>query len=460
MARLLIVDDEVSMRRVLGVILRDAGHEVVEASGIKEAERFLSREDFELVLTDQKMRDGEGIELLAYVIDNEPTVPVIMLTAFATVDLAVRAMRQGVFDFITKPFQPEVIQAAVTRALEHGHLRRENLRLKEEVKRLGPVSDLIGQSAAMQRLRIDIGKVAPTSVTVLVTGETGTGKELVARAIHAMSPRAAASFLAVNCAALQESLLESELFGHEKGAFTGADKPRQGLFEAAHGGTLFLDEAGEMSLTLQAKLLRVLVDQQVTRVGSTRAHRVDVRVVVATHRDLKQRVADGQFREDLFYRINVVPVHIPPLRERREDIPVLVKHFESIVRTDLKLPPRRVNDAAVAKLQSYSYPGNVRELRNLIERAYVLASGPEIGPGDFFLGDEAPALSAGNAMLDNLPRSIDLRETLNELERRLIVRALSEAQGVQAEAARQLGLSRSDMTYKLKKFGLTAPTSE
>ncbi|MCC6574242.1 MAG: sigma-54-dependent Fis family transcriptional regulator [Planctomycetes bacterium] len=436
------------MRRILSVILRDAGHSVAEAAGVREAERALKADVYDLVITDQKMGDGEGLDLLKSVVASDPSVPVIMMTAFASVDLAVRAMRQGAFDFITKPFQPEVISAAVVRALEHGGLLRENLRLKEEIG--DAESQLVGGSAAIKTVREQIAKVAPTSVTILITGETGTGKELIARAIHARSPRARGPFIAVNCASLQESLLESELFGHEKGAFTGADKARRGLFEAADGGTLFLDEAGEMSLALQAKLLRVLMDQQVTRVGATASNKVDVRVLFATHRDLKQRVAEGLFREDLFYRVNVVPIHIAALREHRDDIPALVNHLMTAVARDLKLPPRKISDAAVAKLQGYGFPGNVRELRNLIERAYVLSSGVEIGPEDFLLGNSAPA--TGN--LASVPHRVDLRQTLGDFEIALIKRALADASGVQAEAARLLGLSRSDLAYKLKKFGL------
>jgi DNA-binding NtrC family response regulator len=452
MPRILVVDDEPSMRRILATMMRDAGYEAAEADGVKAALAEVRAGAFDAVLTDQKMRDGTGTQLVAALQDTDPDLPVILVTAFATLDLAVDAMRRGAYDFITKPFQPDVIRAAVARACGHGQLVRENLRLKEEVRRLGPDSDLVGESSAIRKVREHIAKVAPTDITVLVRGETGTGKELAARAIHMLSPRSSRPFVAVNCAALQENLLESELFGHEKGAFTGADKARQGLFEAAEGGTLFLDEAGEMSLALQAKLLRVLMDKQITRVGSTRAKKVDARVVIATHRDLDQRVRDGEFRQDLYYRINVVPLTVPPLRERREDIPVLVDYFLGAIARELKLPRRSISDTARRKLATYSFPGNVRELRNLLERAYILASGNTIEAADLPVsGEQVEEADAVASIVARLPHELDVRKLLADLEAALLQRALDDAQGVQAEAGRLLQLSRSDIAYKLKK---------
>ena len=332
MGRILIVDDEASMRRILASNLRQDQHEIWEASGVQEAQRALAANDFDVVVTDQKMLDGEGLAVLASAHEVDPTLPVIFLTAVATIELAVESMRQGAFDFLTKPFQPEVVRATVRRACERTRLLRENILLKDAVVRLEGAAEIYGESQAMHDVRDRIARVAPTNATVLITGETGTGKELVARAIHRNSPRASKPFVAVNCAAFTETLLESELFGHEKGAFTGADRQRQGLFEAAHEGTLFLDEAGEMSLAAQAKLLRVLTNGELLRVGSTRPRRVDVRVLVATHRNLEQRVKEGLFREDLFYRLAVVPIHLPPLRDRGEDIAGL---------SDAFLPPGR-----------------------------------------------------------------------------------------------------------------------
>src|SRR5579864_5728181 len=329
MGRILLVDDEPSMRRILASNLRQDQHEILEATGVQDAQYSLAANDFDVVVTDQKMPDGEGSAVMAAAQEVDPAISVIFLTAVASIELAVDSMRHGAFDFLTKPFQPEVVRATVRRACERTRLLRENILLKDAVVRLEGTSEIYGDSPAIGEVRERIARVAPTSATVLITGETGTGKELVARAIHRNSPRAAKPFVAVNCAAFTETLLESELFGHEKGAFTGADRQRQGLFEAAHEGTLFLDEAGEMSLAAQAKLLRVLTDGQLLRVGSTRPRQVDVRVLVATHRNLQQRVKDALFREDLFYRLAVVPIHLPALRERREDIPLLAAYFAS-----------------------------------------------------------------------------------------------------------------------------------
>ncbi len=464
MARILLVDDEDNMRRILSVILREEGHTVTEAAGVQETLQQIARATFDLVLTDQKMPDGEGLAIIRACREADPLLPIVMLTAFATVDLAVEAMRQGAFDFLSKPFTPDVVKAIVHRATQHTALLRENARLKEEVSRLSVADDIIGESLAMESMRQQIARVAPTNATVLITGETGTGKELVARAIHKQSPRAGQPFVAVNCAAFQETLLESELFGHERGAFTGADRARQGLFEAAHRGTLFLDELGEMSLPLQAKLLRVLMDGQILRVGSATPRQVDVRVIAATHRDLFELMHAGSFREDLYYRLAVVPITLPPLRDRLEDLPILVEFLSRQVARELKLIARPVSASALAKLGQYAFPGNVRELRNLLERAFILAQGNEIGPADFVLRSADPRHSAQphttatqdpfQAWLDSLPTDTNLRETLEKAESALLVRALQAAHGVQAEAARHLGITRSDIGYKLRKYGL------
>jgi DNA-binding NtrC family response regulator len=462
MGRILIVDDEASMRRILAANLRQDQHEIWEASGVHDAQRILAANDFEVVVTDQKMPDGEGLAVLASAREADPTLAVILLTAVATIELAVESMRQGAFDFLTKPFQPEVVRATVRRACERTRLLRENILLKDAVVRLEGASEIYGESQAMREVRDRIARVAPTSATVLITGETGTGKELVARAIHRNSPRASKPFVAVNCAAFTETLLESELFGHEKGAFTGADRQRQGLFEAAHEGTLFLDEAGEMSLAAQAKLLRVLTDGELLRVGSTRPRRVDVRVLVATHRNLEQRVKEGLFREDLFYRLAVVPIHLPPLRDRIEDIAGLSDIFCHQAATELKMPRRRLNPAALEKLRQYRFPGNLRELSNLIERAYILTSNLEIGADDLPLAQKEAASAGGNGAHGNafaVPASdsFDLTGFLEGAEKELILRTLNATHGAQAEAARRMGLSRSALAYKLTKYGIRSP---
>ncbi len=451
MARILIVDDEPNMRRILTLILQEAHHTVVEAKGVAVALQLLAAERFDLVISDQKMPDGNGFDVLRFCRENEPSLPVVILTAVATVELAVEAMQAGAFDFISKPFVPEVVTAVANRATERSKLLRENEVLREEVKRFAFADEILGESTAIRTLKQTIAKVAPTNATVLITGETGSGKELVARAIHKGSARAKETFLAVNCAAVSEQLLESELFGHEKGSFTGADKPRLGLFEAAHNGTLFLDEAGEMSLGLQAKLLRVLTDGQFLRVGATVPRTVDVRVIVATHRSLEDRVRDGLFREDLYYRLAVVPINIPPLRERTEDVPVLVDFLIGQVSRELKVTPRTIHPDALQELRSYRFPGNVRELRNLIERACILATGDMITVNDLALS-ASPSTPPRPAL--TLPPHSSLPDYLDSIESSLIERALEDSGGVQAEAARRLGISRSDIAYKIKKHAL------
>lgn len=454
MARILIIDDEQNMRRILTLILQEAGHTVSEASGVTTALSMLATEPFDLVISDKKMPDGDGFDVLKFCRENEPTLPVVILTALATVELAVEAMQAGAFDFISKPFVPEVVTAVAKRATERTQLLRENEVLREEAKRFAFAEEILGVSPAITHLKETIAKVAPTNATVLITGETGTGKELVARAIHKGSSRSKTTFLAVNCAAVSEHLLESELFGHEKGSFTGADKPRQGLFEAADHGTLFLDEAGEMSLGLQAKLLRVLTDGQFLRVGATVPRTVDVRVIVATHRNLQERVAEGLFREDLYYRLAVVPIDIPPLRNRREDIPVLVDFLIKQVSRELKVSPRTINPEAIAKLMSYSFPGNVRELRNLVERACILAADDVITSDDLVLASNKASIDPDVNAAETLPPNVDLPAYLDSIESRLIQNAVQDSRGVQAEAARRLGISRSDIAYKIKKYRL------
>jgi len=459
MGRILIVDDEPHMRRILVSNLKQEGHEVTEAAGLSEARRAIGEREFDAVITDQKMGDEEGLDVLIAAHEADRALSVLFLTAFATIELAVESMRRGAFDFITKPFVPEVLIASALRAVEHTQLLRENDRLRAAIGRLEGSSEISGRSIAIRELRENLSRVAPTNATVLITGETGTGKELVARAIHRNSSRSSKPLVAVNCAAFPETLLESELFGHERGAFTGADRAREGLFEAAHEGTLFLDEAGEMSMAAQAKLLRVLTDGLVTRIGSTKPRRVDVRTIVATHRDLKQRMAEGLFRDDLYYRLAVVPLVVPPLRTRREDIPELCELLLLQAVRDLKVAPRRINAEAMDLLMQYDFPGNIRELRNLIERACILSRGEEITAENFPVIAQSPTAGCVNPgrtsspgeIAKMLPDKFDLREFLEALEKSLIQRALKYANGAQAEAARRLGLSRSDVFYKLSK---------
>ena len=460
MARILIVDDEQHMRKILATNLRQDGHVVFEAGGVADAKARLASTELDVVITDQKMPDGSGLDLLRLAQADDPTASVIFLTAVGSIELAVESMRGGAFDFLTKPFLPDVLCATARRAAERTHLLRENSRLRDTVTRLQGSAEIIGCSPGIQKVREQISRVAGTDATVLIMGETGTGKELVARAIHKSSSRATKPFVAINCAGLAESLLESELFGHERGAFTGADRSREGLFEAAHQGTLFLDEVGELSAAAQAKLLRVLMDGEVMRVGSTRPRKVDVRVLAATHRDLDICVNENRFREDLFYRLAVFPIAIPPLRERREDIPQLALLFLQSAASDRKFPRRTLTAGAISILRNYSFPGNVRELQNIIERASILANTDEIREETFAnlagLKSAAGSCSNEDGWLSSLPDSVDLREILNSMEKKMIERALSAANGSQAEAARRLGLSRSDLSYKLRKHEMKA----
>jgi DNA-binding NtrC family response regulator len=449
------------MRRILHVNLRRDAHVVVEASGVTEALALIKREDFDVVLTDQKMPDGSGLDVTQAVQEDDPTVSVIFITAVGTIELAVESMRRGAFDFLSKPFDPDVVRAAVRRASERTKLLRENAVLKTTVRKLEGADDIRGSGPAISAVREFIARVAPTGTTVLITGETGTGKELVARAIYRNSTRSGKPFIPINCAAVSETLLESELFGHVRGAFTGADRSSPGLFEAAHEGTVFLDEVAEMSSAAQAKLLRVLEDGEIQRVGSAVSRRVDVRVLAATHRNLEDRVKDGQFRQDLYYRLAVVPVHLPPLRERPEDITELCETLCLRIAEEIKIPRKRLTPAALDKLSSYAFPGNIRELRNLLERALLLGRSSELQADDFYLLPSGPAgrknaeeLSI-EALADHLPAQLNLRDTISAFEKALIVRALGLAKGVQAEAARRLGLSRSDLGYKIGRHGLT-----
>ena len=444
MGRILVVDDEPSMRRILVSNLRQEQHELVEANGVGDARRLLAECRFDAVITDQKMGDGEGLEVLAAVHENDPALSVVFLTAFATIELAVESMRRGAFDFVTKPFVTEALLASAARAVEHTLLLRENERLRDTVLRLEGSSEITGRSAAIRRLREQIARVAPTNATVLIAGETGTGKELVARAIHHSSPRSSKPFVAVNCAAFTETLLESELFGHERGAFTGASHAREGLFEAAHEGSLFLDEAGEMSMAAQAKLLRVLTDGLVLRIGSTKPRQVDVRLIVATHRDLRQRAQEGLFREDLYYRLAVVPLSVPALREHLEDIPELCTLFLSQAARDLKVSPRKISADAMRALMNYDFPGNIRELRNLIERACILSTGEEITAENFPVPASASASSDAvprtptalnpDHLAELIPETSDLREFLAAVETAIIQRSLKMTGGAQARS--------------------------
>ena len=375
---ILIVDDERSMREFLGIYLKRSGHRVEAAANADAARKAMAAREFDVVITDLKMPDGSGLEVLAESKHLHPDTQVVVVTAFATAETAIAAMKAGAYDYLTKPFKVDEVGLVVERALERRVLQRQNVVLRDEIKGRYKLERLIGKSPPMQRMFEVIRKIAPARTSVLLIGESGTGKELAARALHELSGRDADVFIAVNCGAIPETLIESEFFGHVKGAFTGANSDRSGLFEAAHGGTIFLDEIGELPVPMQVKLLRVLQERKVKQVGGSQEKEVDVRVVAATNRDLEAEVEKGTFRQDLFYRLNVIQLRLPPLRERREDIPILVDHFVRKFGAEHGRKISGVDPDAMYALVNHSFPGNVRELENLIERAVTLAHGDRI----------------------------------------------------------------------------------
>nr|WP_275976796.1 sigma-54 dependent transcriptional regulator [Polyangium aurulentum] len=456
--RILVVDDEPGIRQTLAIAFRRQGMDVVTAPGVRDAIEALRQnpQPFPLVLTDLVMPDGSGIEVLTAAKERSNATEVIVMTAHSTVEAALDAMRRGAYDFVTKPFSPAELTALAQKALEKSSILLENQRLRAHLSRLEPESgsDIFGTSPAMAKVAEVIGKIAPTRTTVLITGESGTGKERVARALHERSDRAKKPFLVVNCGALPEALMESELFGHEKGSFTGAAARTLGLFREADGGTVLLDEVGELPATLQVKLLRVLQERKVRAVGSSAEVAVDVRVLAATNRDVEALVREGKLRQDLYYRLNVIRLELPPLRERPGDIPRLAERFVRRFASELGKDVRGLTPDALRALDAHPFPGNVRELENMMERAVALASGPAIGLGD--LPAQVSGLSASPApLLSELPNEgCALDDVLGEVERRLILQALERTGGVRKAAAKLLGVTFRSLRYRLAKHGL------
>ncbi len=442
---ILVVDDEDAQRTVLTGFLRKRGFTVVQAGSADAAVAEARVRTLDLVLTDLRMPDRDGLDLLEDLRGINPEVPAIVMTAFGTVKTAVEAMKRGAADYLTKPIDLDELEVLIARVLERRALVSENAELRRQVEGRHQLRGLETANARMQEALSVAARAAQTDVTVLVRGESGTGKELLARAIHHASPRARGAFVAVNIAALPETLLESELFGHERGAFTGADRERRGRFEQADGGTLLLDEVGDLPRSTQVKLLRVLQERTIERLGSNRPMDVDVRILAATNRDLMALVRSGEFREDLFYRLNVVCIEVPPLRERREDIPALVEGLLARHAAKGTRPPS-VSREAMDALVKYAYPGNIRELENIIQRALALARGPLLGTADL------PGYIAG--LGSEAPEGGSLVEQVQRLERRLISDALAQSGGVQTRAARLLGISERHLRYKLQKHGL------
>ena len=451
--RVLVADDERGMRDFLEIFFRREGMEVATAANVAEARALLDADDFDLVMTDVQMPGESGIALLRSVKEASPETVVIVMTAFATTETAIEAMKQGAYDYLTKPFKIDEVRLVVGKALEKKLLTVENKRLKSELRTQAKQRVLIGTSAAMQRVYDLMAQVAPTRTSVLVCGESGTGKELVARGIHDQSDRREKPFVAVNCGAIPENLLESELFGHVKGAFTGAVNNKPGLFEVAHGGTLFLDEVGELPQTLQVKLLRALQEKQVRRVGGNADTAVDVRIVTATNRDLHADAQAGRFREDLYYRLNVIQITLPPLRERMEDVPLLAQHFLEKFAREQGRPPCQLAGAALTRMLAYDFPGNVRELENTIERAVALCRGDEIGPDLLPAALLAPRTAPAGAV--ELPASgASLDDMMDAFEREILLAALAKTGGVKKRAAQLLGITFRSMRYRLEKLGL------
>jgi len=453
--RLLLVEDEPDQRRLLADLLAGAGYRVVEAATIAEADAELARAPVDLVISDWRLPDGDGGALLARTRAEHPETGFVMVTAYGTIARAVEAVRAGADDYLAKPFEAQALTLAVERTLERRALARENRRLAEEIGARDRLIDLVGRSAAMRRLFAQVERLAATQATILLTGESGTGKELAARALHQLSPRRDKPFVAVNCAAIPEGLVESEFFGVERGAYTGADRARAGRFEAAHGGTLFLDEIGELPLALQPKLLRALQEGKVQRVGGAAEIAVDVRVLAATNRDLAAEVAASRFRQDLFYRLNVVPLQLPPLRERREDIPLLVEHFAAHAARRHGVPSPRIGPKVARALFEYAWPGNVRELANAIERLTLLAEAGEARLED--LPGEMLARPSGAGPFRLPPQGI----SWDEHERDMLKQAMALAAGNRARAAKLLDLPYKAFLYRLEKHGLeTSPASD
>jgi two-component system response regulator AtoC len=445
---ILVVDDDERLRNTLGALLRNLGHETLMAADLSAAEAVLREREVDLVISDLRMPGGSGLDLLDLVRTSAPDVPVIMLTAYGTVETAVQAMHKGAFDYLLKPFDAGEMEVRITRALALRRYRLENAYLREEIERQDGLDELIGVSDALKRVVGLIEQVAPTNASVLITGETGTGKELVAHAIHRRSPRHEGLLVPVNLAAVPLELLESELFGHARGAFTGAVSERIGKLELAHGGTLFLDEIADAPVALQPKILRVLQDGVVERVGSNQRREIDVRIISATNRDLGAAVGAGQFRADLYYRLRVIQIEVPPLRDRRDDVRYLTAHFLRKFGERRADGTPRITAAALRLLEDYPWPGNVRELENVIERAVVLCRGDTIG------ADLVDLQPAGRGTRDDMP-GVRLDEALDKLEREMILCALEETKQVKARAARLLGVSERSLWYKLRKHGLS-----
>ncbi len=453
--KILVADDEKSMREFLDIMLKKEGYKVTLASNGEEVMKLIEKDIFDLALVDIRMPRQDGISALKRIKSISPETVVIMMTAYASADTAIKAMKEGAYDYITKPFKIDEIKLIIQNALEKKHLQKENLLLKQVVRDRYHFENIIGQSSKMLELYDLLEKVAPTKTNILITGESGTGKELVAKAIHYNSPRKDKPFVTLNCGAIPESLIESELFGHLRGAFTDAISTKKGLFEVADEGTIFLDEISELPLMMQVKLLRVLQDGEFKRVGGTEDIRVDVRIISATNKNLEEAVREKQFREDLFYRLNVIQVKIPSLRERKEDIPLLTSHFLKRYSEELGKQISQISPEALRVLVQYDYPGNVRELQNIIERAMALETSQELTAQNLSSYIEEQLPNKKRALDLEIPsEGVDLEKIVEDVERTLLLKALDRTKGIKKKAAELLHINFRSMRYRLEKYGL------
>ncbi|PLX93722.1 MAG: DNA-binding response regulator [Desulfuromonas sp.] len=455
-ARILIIDDERDNREALTLLLRGQGYDVHDVGTAEAALSLLKKGAFDVIITDLFLPGLSGIDLLKRVKSNAPGTDVILITGHASAETAVEAMKEGAFDYVTKPFNFDKLKIIISKALEKGRLLAENSYLKQQLRGKYKFERIIGNSPAMQQVFSRMEKIVDTDSTILILGESGTGKELVAKAIHFNGPRKDKPFVAINCGAIPAELLESELFGHMRGAFTGAVADKPGKFELAHTGTIFLDEIGTMPMHLQMKLLRVLQEHEVERVGSSRRVKLNVRVISATNANLDEQVRKGVFRDDLYYRLNVIPIHLPPLRDRSSDIPLLTRHFLSRICEEMNRPLKSFSVAALRALEAHDWPGNVREMENVIERSVTLTDSQQIDRQDLppEISGKAPAPAPLPLHLDE--EGVDLPAIVAELERQMISEALTRTEGVKAKAALLLGLNRTTLVEKIKRLGLTS----
>jgi len=450
-AKILVVDDEPSQRQMLKANLSLDSYQVHEADDGSNAIKRVSQEFFDLILMDNRMSQMDGLDALREIKKISPGIPVIIITAHASVETAVEALQAGAHDYLTKPLDMEELRIKIRQTLEFWRLKEENILQRRRLDNLFDASRIVGRSPVMKQILEIVATVAPTEASVLILGESGTGKELIANALHQGSNRADKRYIKVNCAALPETLLESELFGHEKGAFTGAVNRRPGRFELADGGTIFLDEIGEMTLATQAKLLRVLQEREFEPLGSTRTVKVDIRIIAASNKVLKEEVEKGSFREDLFYRLNEVPITLPPLRERKEDIPLLIDHFLKIYNEKNRRDVHGFHPRALDAMMRYTWPGNIRELENVVERAVILARDEYIPLADM---DEPVRNAVGDALTEEIRSGIRPGMTIKEMERELILKTLDENESNRSRTARILGITRRTLQHKLKDYGI------